>query len=211
MSSNCVPGRSALLLAAGLTAACATTKMDAQWSNPEFAGKSLRGATVLVVCQARDFTTQAVCEDQAAAQLESRGIKTLKFAVVSPNAPPAPEVVETTAKRANAAAVYRSSLSTYTPAVSSGPTIGIGVGGFGGSYGGGGGYRGGGVGGGVTLPVGGGTVNEAFASDTAIIDVVTGKLMWSGRATSPSGSDTTSQLADLTRVTFESLSSTGLI
>jgi hypothetical protein len=78
-----------------------------------------------------------------------------------------------------------------------------------GSYGGG--YRGGSVGGGITLPVGGGTPNEAFASDTAIVDVVTGKLVWSGRATSPGGSDTTSQLADLTRVTFEALSGTGLL
>lgn len=211
MSSICLPGRFALLVVAALTAACATTKMDAQWSNPEFAGKSLRGANVLVVCQARDFTTQAVCEDQAAAQLEARGIKTLKFAILSPSAPPAPEVVEAAAKRAGAVAVYRSSLSTIAPAVSSMPTIGIGVGGFGGGYGGGGGYRGGSVGGGITLPVGGDTPNEAFASDTAIVDVASGKVMWSGRAASPGGSDTTSQLADLTRVTFEALSGTGLI
>jgi len=190
---------------------CATTKMDAQWSNPEFAGKSLRGATVLVVCQARDFTTQAMCEDLAASRLEARGIKTVKFAALSPNAPPAPDVVEAAAKRADARAVYRSSISTYTPAVSSTPTIGIGVGGVGGSGGYGGGYRGGSVGGGITLPVGGGTPNEAFASDTAIVDVATGKLVWSGRATSPGGSDTTSQLADLTRVTFEALSGTGLL
>jgi hypothetical protein len=201
----------ALLALTALVASCATTKMDAQWSNPEFAGKSLRGATVLVVCQARDFTTQAVCEDQAASQLESRGIKTVKFAALSPNAPPAPDVVEAAAKRADARAVYRSSISTYTPAVSSTPTIGIGVGGGGGSGGYGGGYRGGSVGGGITLPVGGGTPNEAFASDTAIVDLASGKLMWSGRAASPGGSDTTSQLADLTRVTFEALSGTGLL
>jgi hypothetical protein len=192
-----------LLALTVFVASCATTKMDAQWSNPEFAGKSLRGATVLVVCQARDFTTQAVCEDLAASRLEARGIKTVKFAALSPNAPPAPDVVEAAAKRADARAVYRSSISTYTPAVSSTPTIGIGVGGVGGSGGYGGGYRGG--------SVGGGTPNEAFASDTAIVDVATGKLVWSGRATSPGGSDTASQLADLTRVTFEALSDTGLL
>ncbi|MGE5713704.1 MAG: hypothetical protein ACM32F_07490, partial [Betaproteobacteria bacterium] len=86
--------RPVLLALTIFVAACATTKMDAQWSNPEFAGTSLRGATVLVVCQARDFTTQAVCEDQAASQLEAKGVKTVKFAALSPNAPPAPDVVE---------------------------------------------------------------------------------------------------------------------
>ncbi len=202
---------SALALVACTLAACATTKMDAQWSNPEFAGKSLRGQSMLVVCQSRDFTTQAVCEDQAASQLETRGIKTVKFAVVSPGAPPVPEAVEAAAKRADVRAVYRTAVSTYMPAVNSGPTIGIGVGGFGGSGGYGGGYRGGGVGGGVSFPVGGGAVSEAYASDTSIIDVSTGKLMWSGRATGPTGSDTTSQLADLTRVTFEALAGSGLI
>lgn len=197
------------IVSACLLAACATTKMDAQWSNPEFAKASLRGKTVLVACPARDFTTQAVCEDQAASQLDSRGVKTVKFAVVSPGAPPANEAVEAAAKRANAQAVFRSSLSTFAPAVSSGPTIGIGVGGYGGS-GGGGGYRGGGVGGGISLPIGGGAVSEAWAADTALIDVASGKLMWSGRATTPTGTDMTAQLADLSRVTIEAMATSGL-
>ena len=186
--------------------------MDAQWSNPEFAGKALRGATVLVVCQARDFTTQAVCEDQAAApargarhqdaEVRRRESRTrLRFPTWWKRRRSAPTPWPSTAVR----------ISTYTPAVNSRPTIGIGVGGVGGSGGYGGGYRGGSVGGGITLPVGGGATSEAFASDTAIVDVATGKLMWSGRAASPSGSDTMSQLADLTRVTFEALSGTGLI
>jgi hypothetical protein len=86
--------------------------------------------------------------------------------------------------------------------VSPGPTIGIGVGG--------GGYRGGAAGG-ITLPIGGATVNEAYASDSAIVDVASGKLAWSGRATSPTGGDVTTQLTDLTRVTFEALQGSGLI
>jgi len=35
--------------------------------------------------------------------------------------------------------------------------------------------------------------------------------MWSGRATGPSGSDTTAQVTDLTRVIFESLQTTGAL
>ena len=61
------------------------------------------------------------------------------------------------------------------------------------------------------MPIGGSTVSEAYAADTAIVDVATGKLMWSGRATGPTGSDTTSQISDLTRVNFESLQTAGLL
>lgn len=193
--------RLALPLGACLLAACATTKMDAQWSNPEFK-VSLRNQTVLVVCQARDFTTQAVCEDQIATQIAARGANPVKFAVVSQGAPPANDAVEAAAKRANARLIYRSSLSTFMPAVSPSPTIGIGVGG--------GGYRGGAAGG-ISLPVGGGTVTEAYAADTTIVDVATGKMVWTGRATTPTGSDTTGQLTELARVTVEALQSGGLI
>jgi hypothetical protein len=194
--------RYATALSACVLAACATTKMDAQWSNPEFRSVNLRGQTVLVACQARDFTVQAVCEDQIAAQLITRGAKPVNFAVVSPGAPPVNEAVDAAAKKANARVVFRTTLSTSIPTVSPGPTIGIGVGG--------GGYRGGAAGG-ISLPIGGGTVSEAYAADTAIVDVATGKLMWSGRATGPTGSDTTSQLSDLTRVTFESLQTAGML
>jgi len=184
-----------------LLSACASTKMDAQWSNPEFRDAKLRDHAVMVACQARDFTVQAVCEDQIASQLAARGVKPVKFAVSNTGTAPTNEAIDAAAKRANARAVYRTTLSTSIPTVSPGPTIGIGVGG--------GGYRGGAAGG-VSMPIGGSTVSEAYAADTTIIDVATGKLMWSGRATSPTGGDVTSQLSELTRVMFESLSGSGL-
>jgi hypothetical protein len=202
MKARSNPLRPALALGACVLAACATTKMDAQWSNPEFKGVSLKDQTVMVACQARDFTTQAVCEDQIATQMAARGAKPLKFSLMSQGAPPANDALEAAAKRANARAVYRSSLTTFMPAVSPGPTIGIGVGG--------GGYRGGAAGG-ISVPVGGGTVTEAYAADTAIVDAATGKLVWTGRATTPTGSDTTAQLADLARVTLEALTAAGLL
>jgi len=91
--------------------------------------------------------------------------------------------------------------------VTPGPTIGFGIGG--GSFGGGGGY--GGAGAGVSMPVGGGTVTEAWAADTAIVDAASGKPVWTGRATTPTGSDTTAQLTDLARVTIDALQSNGLL
>lgn len=189
-------------ISAVVLAACASTKMEAQWSNPDFRNVKLRDQTVMVACQARDFTVQAVCEDQAAAQLATRGVKPVKFAVSNTGVAPTNEAIDAAAKRANASAVYRTTLSTSIPTVSPGPTIGIGVGG--------GGYRGGAAGG-VSMPIGGSTVSEAYASDTAIVDVSSGKLMWSGRATSPTGGDVTSQLTDLTRVVFDALQTSGLL
>jgi hypothetical protein len=183
-------------------AACATTKMEAQWSNPEFKGASLRGQPILVACQARDLTVQAVCEDQIAGQLATRGAKPVQFAVASPGTAPTNEAIEAAARKANAKVTFRSTLSTSVPTVSPGPTIGIGVGG--------GGYRGGAAGG-ISLPIGGATVSEAYAADSAVIDVATGKLMWSGRATSPAGGDVTGQLTDLTRVMFEALGASGML
>jgi len=190
-----------ILIALVLTA-CATTKMEAQWSNPEFGGFKLRDQTVLVACQARDFTVQAVCEDQIAGQLAARGARPVKFAVSNTGISPTNEAIEAAAKKANARVIYRTTLSTSVPTVSPGPTIGIGVGG--------GGYHGGAAGG-ISMPIGGSTVSEAYAADTSIVDVPTNKLIWSGRATSPTGGDVTSQLTDLTRVMFESLAGSGLV
>jgi hypothetical protein len=185
-----------------LLAGCATTKLDASWSNPEFAGKSLRGQTVLVACQARDFTTQAVCEDQIAARLATAGVKPVKFSAANANITATNDAIDAAAKRDGARAIFRTTLATSVPTVTPGPTIGIGVGG--------GGTRVGGAGG-ITLPIGGGTVSEAYAADSALIDTASGKLMWSGRATSPTGGEVAAQLADLTRVTFEALAPSGLL
>ena len=66
--------RAAMVCAAGLwLAACASTSLNAQWSDPQFAGKTLRGAKVLVACEAADATLQRVCADRMAAQLRSLG------------------------------------------------------------------------------------------------------------------------------------------
>ena len=55
-----------------LLSACATTRMDAQWSNPEYKGRSVKGASILVACEAQDLTLQRICEDQLAAAVSAR-------------------------------------------------------------------------------------------------------------------------------------------
>jgi hypothetical protein len=69
--SAIAPRAPSCLFAAGalLFAGCASTKLDAQWVDPQFKGHSLRGAKVLVVCEAADLSVKRVCQDQVAAQV----------------------------------------------------------------------------------------------------------------------------------------------
>jgi hypothetical protein len=191
-----------------LLGACATTQMDAQWSNPDFKGRSLKGQTVLVACQAREFTLQRVCEDQMSAQLTQAGARVIRLPANDPSASATNDALLAAAKRGGAVALARTSLNSSVPVVTnSGPQIGIGVGGVGG----GGGGRYGGVGGGISFPIGGAQATEAFAAETTITDVANGVLVWSGRASTPTGSDTTTQLSDLARVTGEALLKAGIL
>jgi hypothetical protein len=168
---------------------CATTQMNAQWTNPEYQGRSLRGQSVLIACQARDFTMQQVCEDQIATQLSANGIKVVRLPPNDPSAAaPGNDALIAAAQKAGATAFARMVLSVSAPVVgNTGPQIGIGVGGGGGSSG-----RYGGVGGGISLPLGGSSVTEALA-------------------TTPTGSNTTQQLGELAKVTTEAMQSAGLL
>src|SRR5438445_12160824 len=61
-------------LAAGLTVAgCASTPLDAQWSDPQLAGTSLRGAKVLVACEAAEAVVKRICQDRLADEVIAHG------------------------------------------------------------------------------------------------------------------------------------------
>jgi len=51
------------LLAAGCAA---STTVGPQWSDPQFAGRSLRGTRLLVVCEAPDPSLRRQCQDRVA-------------------------------------------------------------------------------------------------------------------------------------------------
>ena len=190
--------------------ACATTRMDAQWTNPDYQGRNVRGASVLVACEAPDLTLQRICEDQLAAAVSSRGAKpTLNSQLTPAGSPPAGnDPYLAAAKRVGARAIVRMTVSSGQPvAVESGPSIGIGVGGASG------GYRGGGFGGGVGIgfPIGGARVSQAFGAETALIDPANGATMWSGRASSTTAQNVTGQISELAQTTIEALQGTGLL
>ena len=191
------------LLGALLLAGCASTQIDAQWTNPDYGGRSLRGAPVLVTCEAQEPTLQRICEDQVASQIAAMGgAPTRASQLAASNPPPAAgtDPYLAAARSSGARAIVRTTLTTGAVVAGSGPTIGIGIGGGGGSVGGFGG---------LSFPVGGTRVSSAYATETALIDPASGAIMWSARASSSAQQDTTSQIAELARTAAGAMKQAG--
>jgi len=202
---------SCLPLAAALFAGCATTQMSAEWRDPSFAATSLKGQRLVVACRAPDDTMRRLCEDQWASQLGASGVVALRSYSI-PGLPAIGDNIEAirSALRAQGAtAVATMSLAPSDIAmVGSGAQVGVGLGGSSG------GYRGGGLsfgGIGISLPIGGGTVTQGMGAAARLVDVASGRLVWSGNASAPASGDVMGQVSSLTQVTTEALRKAGLI
>jgi hypothetical protein len=196
----------AALLALG---GCAASAVNAQWSDPQFAGKSLRGAKVLVACQASDLTLRRVCAERTAAKLSALGAVPLPApdgGDPGGNPPSDTEALLQAARSAGAVALWRTTVTPEVTVAAPGPSIGIGIGGFGGGY-----RSGGGVGFGVSAPLGGaGAVETGYSASASLTDVASGKLMWSARATAAPSSDVGQQLSTLATLLLDSARQAGL-
>ena len=177
-----------------LLAGCATTQVGAQWTDPAFKGKSLRGARLLVACDAAEPALQRICQDAMSAQLQALGATPVQAPDPGPNGrQPQVEQMLAAARLAGATAVFSSSVTPDYSVASPGPTFSIGLGSFGG-------YRGGVSGGvGVTVPSTMGQVNTAYAANGTLTDVASGRMMWSAKATTPAQSNLNGQLDELAR------------
>ena len=197
------------LVAAGLAAVlagagCASSAVNAQWSDPQFGGQPPRGAKVLVACRAPDPTLSRVCADRMAARLATMGAMPT-LADMGDAAPGDAELLQA-ARRAGAVAVLNTMISPDSTQVSSAPTIGFGIGGFGGGY-----RSGGGVGIGMSAPVGAGAPpSTGYAASAVLTDVASGKLMWSGRASAAPSSDVGAQLGTLAALLLDAARQSGL-
>lgn len=207
MSGRIGNTRCLVAAAATLLAACATTQVNVQWSDPEFKGRSLRGEKVLVVCDAPDVAMQRVCQDQIAARLRMVGA----MPVISPNAgltagpPPTNDATLVAARGAGAKAILGATIGPDVTVVSPGPSIGIGVGGWGGS--GGGSVFGSSVG--IGFPIGGGQASTGYGANMVLTDAATVKLMWSGKITTPASQNAGAQMGELARVGVEAAQKAG--
>jgi hypothetical protein len=92
--------------------------------------------------------------------------------------------------------------------VSPGAQVGIGIGGSSGGYRSGG-FSVGGIG--ISLPIGGATTTLSLTASSALVEVASGRLIWSGNASTPASADVPAQVDALAQVTVDALRSAGLL
>lgn len=157
------------------------------------AAGTLRKAVVFVACETTEPAIRGVCREQLAAEMSARGSRPVDAgpAAVAPAARTADERLLADARAAGARTVL---LMTATPVAVAepGPAFSIGVGSFG--FG-----RGSAVGGGVgvTAPLGSARVSTAFVATGRVIDVATGRTVWTARTSAPPSQDLASQFGSL--------------
>lgn len=180
-------------LAAGLAVAgCASTQVDAQWVEPQFAGQSLRGSKLLVVCEAPELALKRSCLDRVTAELVAYGATP----VAGPELPAgtarsaAAEPYLPAARAAGAKAVWLTSLAPAATVLQPGPSIGVGVGGYGRAMGGG-------VG--ISLPIGGARPRTGYGADSQLTDVASARLMWTAKTRAAASDDLGAQLSELVK------------
>lgn len=175
-----------------LLSGCASSSLVAQWDDPQFVGQPPRGAKVMVVCQAQDFTVRRICVDRMSERLLSPGMQPLP-ALDADGLPADQATLLLGARSVGATVLLRTSIAPEVEAITASPSFNIGIDGFNGGYG-----SGGGAGVGVSAPLGGaGPPATGYSAGVALIDVASGQLMWSGRASASPSSDLSQQLTTM--------------
>jgi hypothetical protein len=205
-ASSCALGLLSLL------SGCAQTQLGAQYTDPQLPPQTLRGAAILVVCEATEPAIKLICESQISGQLTQLGARPLTDAtLVNPTPgrePPAAQYLPA-ARAAGARAIFSTTLAPDYRQATPLSSFSIGIGGWGGS---GGYYGGSGVGGGVgmTMPVGATRGSTGLAAIGSVIDAASGRVMWSAKATAAPAADATSQIAEAAKALADALRQTGL-
>ncbi len=197
-------GVAAACVLLGLSA-CAS-RPDVEWTSPELGADSslLRGANVLVACEAPDVAIRNACQDQLAGALAKRGAHPV---VVDPNTPlttnrALDEQLVPSARSASSKAIIVMAIRPAgTEAEGSGFSLGIGGFGFG---------RGSAVGGAISAPLGDSRVETAYAANGRVTDVASGHLVWTASATGTATSDIRQQLSALADELLNSAQRAGL-
>ena len=183
---------------------CATSpQLDAQWREPGLSGNFLRGARVLVACDAFEVVIRQVCQDQLASEVVARGATPV---FVAPNTPIATDrsvdaQLLPAAREAGAKALMVMTVAVAVNDVSPGFSIGIGGFGFG---------RNSAVGLGVDAPIGGGRVTSGYSANGRVTDVSNGRLVWTAKATSPPSGDVNAQMGELSKAVLGAADKAGL-
>lgn len=189
---------------AALLVGCASTpQLDAQWSDASLGPSFLRGARVLVACDAYEIVVRQICQDQLAAEVVARGATPVFLAPGYPVATDRSVDAQLlpAAREAGAKAMMVMTVAVAVNDVSPGFSIGVGGFGFG---------RRSGVGVGVEAPISGGRVTSGYSANGRVTDVPTGRLVWTAKATSPPSSDLNAQMGELSKAVLGAADKAGL-
>ena len=194
----------ALALAIAGLAGCATgPQLDAQWTDPSAGQSLLRGARVLVACDAYELVIRQICQDQLASEVVARGATPVfvppNFAVATDRS--IDSQLLGAAREAGAQAIMVMTVAIAVQDVSPGLSIGFGGFGFG---------RNSAAGVGVSAPVGGGRVTSGYSANGRVTDVASGRLVWTAKATSAPSGDVNAQMAELSRAVLGAAEKSGL-
>ena len=209
-ASSISPARRSTLAAAvaaaasSLLVACASSpQLDAQWSDPSLGPNLLRGARVLVACDAFEVVIRQICQDQLASEVVARGATPVFLAPGFPVATDRSVDAQLlpAAREAGAKAMMVMTVAVAVNDVSPGFSIGIGGFGFG---------RHSGVGVGADVPIGGGRVTSGYSANGRVTDVPSGRLVWTAKATAPPSSDVNAQMGELSKAVLGAADKAGL-
>jgi hypothetical protein len=197
-----------LVLCAALNSGCSSNPVQAEWTDPAFTNHPLRGAKVLVLCEASDVPIQRVCEEQMRAQVATSGATPLSAPELSAARDSLSDKALATARSAGAKAVLFASVAPDDTLVNPGPSVGFGVGGYGGM----GGYHSGAVeaGVGVSVPVGEGRTRTSYAANMVLKDVDSGRVMWTSKVSGPMAQDINMQMNSIARAGLEAAQKAGV-
>jgi hypothetical protein len=188
-----------LLAASALVLGCATsTTLDAQWVNPEFAGKRpIR--SVMVMAAVRDSTNRRITEDRMVAALTTAGVKAVQSYTLLPEDGPVSEdrlrrvVLDAGVSHAMVSRIINVTTQVnVSPGMVMGPAWGPGWG-WGGGWGPGWGYYN--TMWATTIPPTVTTTQNVHV-DTRVFDTKTAAVLWSAATTTSTGYNTVPQLID---------------
>lgn len=191
------------LAASALLLGCATpTTLDAQWVNPEYAGKRpLRN--VMVMGAIRDSSSRRIYEDRMVAALTALGVRAVpSYTVLSDDGPVTEERLRRAVAEAGVSHAMVTRIINVTTQVNVSPGMVMGPGwGPGWGWGGGWGPGWGGMAGyyntmwATTIPPSVTTTQNVHA-DTRVFDAKSAAVLWSAATTTATGSDNLQRLID---------------
>lgn len=169
--------------AATLLCACSSMDIDGQWTDPRHPPASLRGATLLVVCEAEEQVVRQICQERVAAEVNAAGGRAVTARPAADEGPAssAPGRYLPLARELGATVVFHTVVVPAESYERSGFSVGFGMGGR---------LGGGGFGGvGVSAPFGGSRITQQYAANGSLSEVADGRLMWTAKASARAGDE----------------------